>query len=57
MIAKVDKLGRLLLPKKIRRRLPREFYVVELQDGILLIPKPDDPVRLLTEEGKKLASS
>ncbi|MEZ0319947.1 MAG: AbrB family transcriptional regulator [Pyrobaculum sp.] len=53
MKAKVDKLGRLLLPKKMRRQLPRD-YVVELPDGILLIPKPEDPVKLLVEEGKKI---
>ncbi|AEK72796.1 hypothetical protein GQS_04475 [Thermococcus sp. 4557] len=54
MLAKVDSKGRLYLPKELRKDLPREVYLVRVEDGILIIPKPEDPLKELEELGKKL---
>ncbi len=54
MWAKVDDRGRLYLPKPIRDKIGKEVFVVEVKDGVLLIPKPLDPVKELEEAGKKL---
>jgi bifunctional DNA-binding transcriptional regulator/antitoxin component of YhaV-PrlF toxin-antitoxin module len=54
MLARVDSRGRLYLPKELRENLPREVYLVRVDDGILIVPKPDDPVKELEELGKDL---
>ncbi|AFL94762.1 hypothetical protein containing AbrB/MazE/MraZ-like domain [Thermococcus cleftensis] len=54
MLARVDSRGRLYLPKELRENLPREVYLVRVDDGILIVPKPDDPVKELEELGKGL---
>lgn len=54
MLAKIDSKGRLYIPKKIREKLGREVFLVEIDDGIFVIPKPKDPVKELEEIGKKL---
>lgn len=63
MWAKVDERGRVYLPKSVRSRIGREVFIVEVKDGILLIPKPSDPVKrlvkschqsLLRNSGRKL---
>ena len=54
MWAKVDDRVRLYLPKPIRERIGREVFVVEVKDGVLLIPKPSDPAKELEEVGRKL---
>ena len=54
MWAKVDDRGRVYLPKQVRGKVGREVFVIEVKDGILLIPKPNDPFRELEELGKKL---
>jgi len=54
MWVKVDDRGRLYLPKSIRERIGREVFVVEVKDGVLLIPKPSDPLKELEEIGRKL---
>ncbi|ADC65553.1 transcriptional regulator, AbrB family [Ferroglobus placidus DSM 10642] len=56
MWAKVDERGRVYLPKSVRSRIGKEVFVVEVKDGILLIPKPADPIKELEKEGKKLPS-
>ncbi|AEA46524.1 AbrB/MazE/SpoVT family DNA-binding domain-containing protein [Archaeoglobus veneficus] len=54
MLIKVDSRGRLYIPKKIRGKLGNEVYLVEMDDGIVIIPKPRDPVKELEEIGKSL---
>ncbi|WP_457590711.1 AbrB/MazE/SpoVT family DNA-binding domain-containing protein [Geoglobus sp.] len=54
MWAKVDDRGRVYLPKQVRDRVGREVFVIEVKDGVLLIPKPSDPFKELEELGKKL---
>ncbi len=54
MLAKIDSKGRLYIPKKIRKKLGNEVYLVEMDDGIIVIPKPKDPLKELEEIGKSL---
>ncbi len=54
MLARIDSKGRLYIPKKMREKLGNEVYLVEMDDGIIVIPKPKDPVRELEEIGKRL---
>ncbi len=54
MLAKVDPKGRLYLPKELRKNLPKEVYLVRVDDGILIVPKPEDPLKELEELGKNL---
>lgn len=49
MASQVDDQGRLYLPKATRERYGERFRIVELQDGLKLIPVPDDPVEGLKE--------
>ncbi len=52
---KVDKKGRVYLPKEVRDKFKsEEFFLVTLPSGILLVPRVDDPLKALEEEGKKL---
>ena len=39
-----DKRGRITIPKDIRDRLGERYRMVELKNGIKLIPVPNDPV-------------
>ncbi len=52
MWVKVDDRGRLYLPRRVREKIGKEVFVVEVKDGVLLIPKPSDPVREFEEIGK-----
>ncbi|QDA30840.1 AbrB family transcriptional regulator [Thermococcus indicus] len=54
MLAKVDSKGRLYIPKELRKDLSREVYLVRVNDGVLIVPKPEDPLRELEELGNKL---
>ncbi|MFP3203595.1 MAG: AbrB family transcriptional regulator [Sulfolobus sp.] len=55
MLIKVDKKGRVYLPKEVREKFKsEEFFLVTLPSGILLVPRVDDPLKALEEEGKKL---
>ena len=54
MLTRVDSKGRLYLPKAMREGLPDEVYLVKLDEGILIVPKPREPLRELEELGKKL---
>jgi len=54
MWVKVDDRGRLYLPRQVREKIGKEVFVIEVKDGVLLIPKPSDPVGELEEIGKGL---
>jgi AbrB family looped-hinge helix DNA binding protein len=55
VLIKVDKKGRVYLPKEVREKFKsEEFFLVTLPSGILLVPRVDDPLKALEEEGKKL---
>ncbi|WP_114576635.1 AbrB/MazE/SpoVT family DNA-binding domain-containing protein [Saliphagus sp. LR7] len=46
----LDARGRLTLPKDVRERHGYRYRVVELHDGIKLVPIADDPLEALREE-------
>jgi bifunctional DNA-binding transcriptional regulator/antitoxin component of YhaV-PrlF toxin-antitoxin module len=48
--ATLDDRGRLTLPKEVRERYGDHYYIVELRDGIKLIPVAEDPLEALREE-------
>jgi bifunctional DNA-binding transcriptional regulator/antitoxin component of YhaV-PrlF toxin-antitoxin module len=48
--ATLDDRGRLTLPKKLRERYGDHYRIVDLHDGIKLIPVADDPLDALREE-------
>ena len=48
--ATLDDRGRLTLPKELRERYGDHYHIVELHDGIKLIPVADDPLEALREE-------
>ncbi len=54
MLTRIDSKGRLYIPKVMRGGLPDEVYLVKLDEGILIVPKPLDPLKELEELGRKL---
>jgi len=48
--ATLDDRGRLTLPKELRERYGDRYRVVDLHDGIKLVPVPEDPLEALREE-------
>ncbi|MGQ4554875.1 AbrB/MazE/SpoVT family DNA-binding domain-containing protein [Halobellus sp. GM3] len=46
----LDDRGRLTLPKELRERYGDRYYVVELHDGVKLVPIADDPLGALRDE-------
>jgi bifunctional DNA-binding transcriptional regulator/antitoxin component of YhaV-PrlF toxin-antitoxin module len=46
----LDDRGRLTLPKEMRERYGDRYRVVELHDGIKLVPIADDPLAALRVE-------
>jgi len=48
--ATLDDRGRLTLPKELRERYGDRYRIVELHDGIKLIPIADDPLEALRDE-------
>ena len=52
--ARCDSKGRIYLRERIRERYGETFFIVESPEGLLLKPKPKDPVQDLREMGKSL---
>lgn len=48
--ATLDDRGRLTLPKELRERYGERYHVVDVHDGIKLIPVADDPLEALRDE-------
>lgn len=48
--ATLDDRGRLTLPKELRERYGDRYHVVDLHDGIKLVPIAADPLEALREE-------
>ena len=48
--ATLDDRGRLTLPKELREQYGDHYRVVELHDGIKLIPVAEDPLDALQDE-------
>ncbi|WP_254272314.1 AbrB/MazE/SpoVT family DNA-binding domain-containing protein [Haloarcula marina] len=48
--ATLDGRGRLTLPKEIRERYGERYHIVQLHDGIKLIPIEEDPLEALRSE-------
>ncbi|NUC71963.1 AbrB/MazE/SpoVT family DNA-binding domain-containing protein [Haloterrigena sp. SYSU A558-1] len=46
----LDDRGRLTLPKEVRERYGDRYHVVQLPDGIKLVPVADDPLEALRDE-------
>ena len=46
----LDDRGRLTLPKEIRERYGERYHIVQLHDGIKLVPVADDPLDALRDE-------
>lgn len=44
-----DDRGRVTLPKEVRERFGERYRLVELRDGIKLLPVPEDPVATLRD--------
>ncbi|WP_327052941.1 AbrB/MazE/SpoVT family DNA-binding domain-containing protein [Halomicrococcus gelatinilyticus] len=55
--ATLDDRGRLTLPKEIRERYGDQYRIVELHDGIKLIPIAEDPLEALREEFEDVETS
>lgn len=46
----LDDRGRLTLPKELREEYGDRYHVVEIHDGIKLVPVADDPLDALRDE-------
>ena len=43
-ILKMEKTGKIYIPKKIRRKYGKKFFIVPYKDRIVLYSMPDNPV-------------
>lgn len=48
-----DDRGRVTIPKEVRERFGERYRLVELRDGIKLLPIPEDPVASLRDAGSE----
>ena len=46
----LDERGRLTLPKEVRERYGENYHIVQLHDGIKLVPIAEDPLEALRDE-------
>ena len=54
MIIQVDKLGRIVLKKKLREKYGKQFILIDKGDEIVLKPTHEDPFHGIGDLGKKL---
>ncbi|MFP3163473.1 MAG: AbrB family transcriptional regulator [Acidianus hospitalis] len=55
ILVKLDKKVDFIYPKELGINLMLdEFYISAVPEGILLVPRVKDPIKVLEEEGKKL---
>ncbi|MEX2684267.1 MAG: AbrB family transcriptional regulator [Candidatus Sigynarchaeota archaeon] len=54
MMTTCDDKGRVYIPKKYQDKLTKRVFIVKIQEGLLLVPVPDDPIATLEEIGKSL---
>jgi bifunctional DNA-binding transcriptional regulator/antitoxin component of YhaV-PrlF toxin-antitoxin module len=55
---RTDTRGRVTVPKQLRERFGDRYRLVELDDGIKLVPIPDDPIeRLRDAAGEELSDA
>jgi len=52
-----DDRGRIVLSREIREEYGEKFFIVKSLGEVVLIPVPEDPLKTLREEGKKLPKS
>ncbi|MDE1823262.1 MAG: AbrB family transcriptional regulator [Candidatus Micrarchaeota archaeon] len=50
----MDDQGRIYLPKKVKEGMGRRFFAFKMRGELILVPIPEDPVKDLQEQGKKL---
>ncbi|ADD04312.1 uncharacterized protein Nmag_0727 [Natrialba magadii ATCC 43099] len=53
----LDDRGRLTLPKEIRERYGERYHIVQLHDGIKLVPVAEDPLEALRDEFEDVEKS
>ena len=53
-ILKMEKTAKIYIPKKIRRKYGKKFFVVPYKDRIVLYSMPDNPVEDLIKIGESL---
>ncbi len=53
----LDDRGRLTLPKEVRERYGDRYRIVQLPDGIKLVPVADEPLEALREEFAEIDAS
>lgn len=50
---RTDERGRITIPESMRERFGERYRLVELHDGLKLVPVPDDPVAALEDAGSE----
>jgi bifunctional DNA-binding transcriptional regulator/antitoxin component of YhaV-PrlF toxin-antitoxin module len=55
--ATLDARGRLTLPKEFRQRYGDRYRIVDLHDGLKLVPVAEDPLAALREEFEDVEES
>ncbi|WP_436935992.1 AbrB/MazE/SpoVT family DNA-binding domain-containing protein [Halovenus marina] len=53
----LDDRGRLTLPKEVRERYGDRYHLVQLDDGIKLVPVAEDPLAALRDEFENVDES
>ncbi len=50
----MDERGRITIGTKRVSKYGKRFFVVDLPDEIVLVPRPEDPIKAMQEWGKKI---